>query len=70
MKLNKKQQDCNFENTIKIGIVTMYSSLMNPVFYLRTSGINRWVPKNENNYVEKTKYTKKIHVWAHSKVKE
>ena len=32
MKLNKKQQDCNFENTIKIGIGTMYSSLMNPVF--------------------------------------
>ena len=32
MKLNKKQQDCNFENTIKIGIGTMYSSLMNLVF--------------------------------------
>ena len=32
MKSSKKQQDCNFENTIKIGIGTMYSSLMNPVF--------------------------------------
>ena len=33
-------------------------------FYLRSPGINRWVPKNENNYVEKSKYTKKIHVWG------
>ena len=33
-------------------------------FYLRSTGINRWVPKNENNYVEKSKYTKKIHVWG------
>ena len=34
------------------------------IFYLRSPGINRWVPKNENNYVEKSKYTKKIHVWG------
>ena len=33
-------------------------------FYLRSLGINRWVHKNENNYVEKSKYTKKIHVWG------
>ena len=33
-------------------------------FYLRSSGINRWVPKKENNYVEKRKYMKKIHVWG------
>ena len=33
-------------------------------FYLRSPVINRWVPKNENNYVEKSKYTKKIHVWG------
>ena len=33
-------------------------------FYFRSLGINRWVPKNENNYVEKSKYTKKIHVWG------
>ena len=33
-------------------------------FYLRSPGIKRWVPKNENNYVEKSKYTKKIHVWG------
>ena len=32
MKLSKNQQDYNFENTIKIGIETMHSSLMNPVF--------------------------------------
>ena len=33
-------------------------------FYLRSPVINRWVSKNENNYVEKSKYTKKIHVWG------
>ena len=33
-------------------------------FYLRSPGINRWVPKNKNKYVEKSKYTKKIHVWG------
>ena len=33
-------------------------------FYLRSPSINRWVPKNENNYIEKSKYTKKIHVWG------
>ena len=43
-------------------------------FYLRSPGINRWVPKNENNYVEKkNKYTKKIHVsgafWSKGVVK-
>ena len=31
-EVEKKQQDCNFENTIKIGIGTMHSSLMNSVF--------------------------------------
>ena len=34
-------------------------------FYLRSPGINRWVPKNENNYVEKSKYTKKISRMGH-----
>ena len=33
-------------------------------FYLRRPSINRWVLKNENNYVEKSKYKKKIHVWG------
>ena len=33
-------------------------------FYLRSPGIIRWVPKNKNNYVEKSKYTKKTHVWG------
>ena len=32
MKLIKKKQDYSFENTVKIGIGTMYSSLINPVF--------------------------------------
>ena len=32
MKLSKKHKNCNFENIIKIGIGTMYSSLMNSVF--------------------------------------
>ena len=32
-------------------------------FYLRSPSINRWVLKNENNYVEKSKY-KKTHVWG------
>ena len=40
-------------------------------FYLRSPGINRWVPKNENNYVEKkTNIRKRFMYGAHSEVKE
>ena len=60
MKLNKKLQDCNFENTIK----KLEQCIFHWWILFLSHGISRWVHKNENNSVEKSKYAKKIHVWG------
>ena len=33
-------------------------------FYLKSRGISRWVSSNDRNYVEKSKYSKKVHSWV------
>ena len=64
MKLNKKQQDCNFENTINIGIGTMYSSLMNPVFILKVLVLIDGSLKMKIIMLKKANIRKKNHVWS------